>query len=139
LKVPPPPHDATYQRFIKLEIILTQEVSEYIGFSTSWFPIDAQTTSCLYGVPYITSHLGTTNDGIKIWDSSNTRIPIHMDNMVNEVLDMFFENEKIKKYTYPILYVVISFNLVILFLLCILVYYVIWISKRVSWKLRSDS
>jgi hypothetical protein len=62
-----------------------------------------------------------------------------MDNMVNEVLDMFFENEKIKKYTYPILYVVISFNLVILFLLCILVYYVIWISKRVSWKLRSDS
>lgn len=55
-----------------------------------------------------------------------------MDNIVNEVLDMFFENEKIKRYTYPILYVVISFNLVILFLLCILVYYVIWISRRVS-------
>lgn len=55
-----------------------------------------------------------------------------MDNLVTEVLDMFFENEKIKKYTYPVLYVVISFNLLILVILLIMLYVSISTFRRLG-------
>lgn len=51
-----------------------------------------------------------------------TRVNLSMEQIVNEVLDMFFENEKIKKYTYPVLYVVVSFNLLILVILLIILF-----------------
>ena len=45
-----------------------------------------------------------------------------MNNLIDEVLNMFMENEKIKKYTYPVMYVVVCFNLLILFLLLIILF-----------------
>ena len=62
-----------------------------------------------------------------------------MDNIVNEVLDMFFENEKIKKYSYPVLYVVVSFNLLILLLLFIILFKLFSLPQGLVSTLRGQS
>ena len=91
---------------------------------TSRWAVDTQgrTLVLFYTFPYVLCNCFSPRDHIKIWDNNRGDILVHMNNIIDEVLDMFLENEKIKKYTYPVMCVIICFNLLILLLLLLIIF-----------------
>jgi hypothetical protein len=50
---------------------------------------------------------------------------LSMEDILGQIIDNLLETDKVKKYLYPVLYVIVSFNLIILLLLLFILYFII--------------